>query len=110
MFLNDPNKKEVRDIMEENEKIKEAGERLEEISDNRELRRLAELREKGRRDYEAAIEYATDEGMEQGIARGENKRNIEIAKNLILMKLTIEQIETATGLSKEEIEKIKVNN
>ena len=109
MFLNDPNKKEVRDIMEENEKIKEAVERLEEISDNRELRRLAELREKGRRDYEAAIEYATDEGMSKGIERGAYENSIEIAKKLILRELTIEQIEDITGLNKEEIEKLKVN-
>jgi len=60
MFFRDPNNKEVGNIMEENQKIKETMEELEEISDNETLRRIAELREKGRRDYEAAIQYATE--------------------------------------------------
>ena len=46
MFLDDPNKKEVEEIMKANEDIKKAVEELTKMSKDEELRRLAELREK----------------------------------------------------------------
>ena len=98
MFLSDPNKKEVGNIMKENEKIKEAVEELEEISDDYTLRRIAELREKGRRDYNAAISFATEKGKEQ--------KNKEIAKKMLESGIPIEKIEAITGLTKDEIESI----
>jgi predicted transposase/invertase (TIGR01784 family) len=51
---------------------------------------------------EQGREQGRDEGREQGI----DQRNIEIAKNLLNMNLSLEQIEEATGLTKEEIEKL----
>ena len=44
--------------------------------------------------------------LEKGIEKGK----IEIAKNLLKMGISIEQISEATGLTKEEIEKYKKNN
>ncbi len=102
MFFSDPNKKEVGNIMEENKKIKEAMEELEEISDNETLRRIAELREKGRRDYEAAIQFAT----EKGLAEGKQEKNREIAKKMLILRKPMEEIIEITELSKEEIEKL----
>lgn len=43
-FLDDPNKEEVSKIMEDNQDIKKAMNELEEMSEDEELRRLAELR------------------------------------------------------------------
>ena len=37
---------------------------------------------------------------------GEKKKSIEIAKKLLKMKISVEQIIEATGLTKEEIEKL----
>lgn len=51
-------------------------------------------------------ELATNEGRyEQGIKEGK----IEIAKNLLRINLPLEQISAATGLSVDEIKKLKSN-
>lgn len=42
-----------------------------------------------------------------GEIKGEKKKSIEIAKKLLKMGMTVEQVIDATGLTKEEIEKIK---
>ena len=48
-------------------------------------------------------ELAREEGIAQGIEKGAKKAKLETAKNLINIGLSVEQISTATGLSKEEI-------
>ena len=127
MFFDDPNKEELNEIMEENEKIKEAVEELKGMSEDEELRILAELREKGRRDDYAAREYAIKEGREiginigreegreegikegreEGIKEGKKEGIEEIARNMLRLKIDIEIIAEAIGLTKEEIEKLK---
>ena len=52
LFLDNPNNKEVLEIMNKNEEIKEAIDELEEISKDKELRLIAELKEKAIRDEE----------------------------------------------------------
>ena len=54
-------------------------------------------------------EKALKEGMQKGIEQGINKRNIEIAKNLLLKNIDVEIISETTGLTKEEVEKLKEN-
>ena len=88
--------------MEENNDIKEAVDELTGMSKDEELRRIAELREKAIRDEYAAISLATKRGIEQGITQGK----VEIAKKLLEMKMSMEDIKKATGLTEEEIEKL----
>lgn len=115
MFFDDPNKEELKEVMEENEKIKEAIEELREMSEDEELRILAELREKGRRDEYAAREYAVEEGlregrergMKEGLEEGKKQEKIEIAKNMLKKSMQIKDISEITGLTKQEIEKLK---
>ena len=45
-------------------------------------------------------------GMSQGIDIGKKERNVEVAKELLKMNLSLKKISVATGLSKEELEKI----
>jgi predicted transposase/invertase (TIGR01784 family) len=52
------------------------------------------------------INGAMRKGIAQGITQGENKRNIEIARNLFAMDMKLEDISKATGLSQEEINNI----
>ena len=80
--------------MKENEEIRKANEELEYLTGDAEERRLAELREKAIRDEITNLNGAIRE----------NK--LEIAKKLKDMKIKIEDIEEATGLTKEEIEKL----
>jgi predicted transposase/invertase (TIGR01784 family) len=71
----------------------------EEFKKNRELGR-AEGREEGRAEGRA-------EGEKLGEAKGERKKALEIAKNFIMAGVDISIIAKSTGLSEEELEKIK---
>ena len=51
------------------------------------------------------INIGINQGIKQGINQGLQKRNIEIAKNLLEQNVDISIIMSATGLTKEEIEK-----
>ena len=114
MFLNNPNKSEVSQIMKENKEVKFAYEELEKVSGDEKLRRIAELREKAIRDDKAALDFAIQKGMKQGIEQGmkqgeeigKRKNQIEIVKNLLKENISIEQIKRITGLSEEEIKNI----
>ena len=68
------------------------------MSEDEELQRLAELKEKWDLDERSARQSALDEG--------EEKAKKEIAKKMKEEKITIEQICRITGLSKEEIDKL----
>ena len=50
-----------------------------------------------------AEEKSFAKGVAQGIEKGEFKRNIEIAKNLLIKKMNIQDIEEITGLTVKEI-------
>ena len=115
LFLDNPNQKEVVQIMKENKDINKAIDELEQVSGNEKLRRIAELKEKYIRDEQASIEYAQNEGyrqgekkgMAEGEAKGEKNKSIEIAKNMLKENVNIQFISKMTGLNLEEIEKLK---
>ena len=50
-----------------------------------------------------AEERGVEKGLEKGLEKGEKKKALEIAKNLLKIKLPIQQIVEVTGLTKEEI-------
>ena len=102
LFLDDPNTKEVKEIMEKNEDIKDAVVTVHEMSEDEKLRRLAELREKAIMD-EKAIRRA---GYKRGMEAGEKNQKIEIAKRLKEMGMKIEEIVKVTDLSEEEIKEL----
>ena len=97
-------------MKEENKNIEEAVKELKEVSGDKELRRIAELREKGRRDMMAMKSYAErtgrEKGMEEGREEGRNKIK-EIAKKLLNKGVDIEEIEEITELTEEEIKKLQ---
>lgn len=103
MFLDNPNSKEVEEIMRVNMVIRSAIEDLGAVCGNKRMRRLVELREKGRRDDKAALDYATEEGLKQG----NKEARIEIAKEMLENEIDIEVIEKITKLTKKEIQKLK---
>ncbi len=97
--------------MMENKEIKEAVEELEVMSRSEKLRRKADLRLKAIRDEKAAMSLATKRGIEQGLElgkiEGEHNSKIEIAINMLKKNMRLEDIVEVTGLSIEEIEKLK---
>ena len=102
MFLDDPNTERVEEIMKENKEVKKANSVLHIMSEEEELQRLAELREKWDLDERSALANAKDEGME----KGEEKAKLEIAKKMKCEGIDIDLIEKITGLSKEKIKKL----
>ena len=98
-----------------NEEIEKAKKELEKLAMNPEDRELYELRLKAIRDemnirYSGYIDGKAD-GMVEGEAKGKvaakNERNIEIAQKMLKKSMKIEDIIELTGLSQEEIEKLK---
>nr|WP_326056193.1 Rpn family recombination-promoting nuclease/putative transposase [Paenibacillus chitinolyticus] len=80
---------------------------LEFLSQDREARRLYEERQKYLHDEASMIEWATEKGMAKGIAEGEQKKAIEIAKNMLALGLQVSVIAKASGLSEDEVESLK---
>lgn len=96
--------------MGEDEAIKKAKQVLEEISKDKRERYLAELREKYILDQKAIEDAGYDKGLKDGInqERIEQKKKInKIAKNLLKLNMSIEQIKEVTGLTEEEIKNLK---
>ena len=60
-------------------------------------------------DIEVQREEAFEKGVSQGVTQGKYQKTIETAKNLLAMKLSVENISKATGLSIEEIKLISNN-
>ena len=52
------------------------------------------------------LDNAKKEGLEEGLIKGERNKTIEIAKNLLEMKMPFETITKATGLSLEEVKNL----
>ena len=104
---NQLNKNQMEVLFEMDENIRDIDKLAQDVIDDKEL--LHEVFYKMRKE---AIDQIEKQGMykhgvENGEKSGKKKKQIEIAKNLITMGMTVEQIMEATGLSKKEIEEIK---
>ena len=75
LFLDDPNTKEVKEIMKKNKDIEEAVVTVHEMSEDEKLRRLAFLREKAIMDEKAIRRAGYKRGLEAGMKDGMEKRN-----------------------------------
>ena len=110
LFLDDPNSREVKEIMEKNNDIKDAVIEVHERSKDEQLRRIAELKEKAIMDekaiYKAGRLRGEKEGIQKGITQGQFENSIKIIKNLHSMNLTISQIAQAVDMSEQEVQKI----
>lgn len=99
-FLNNPESKEVTNYMKNNESMKKAKEKLNTMSEDERIRRLAELREKAILDELEVKAYNYRKGKNDGL----EQKNKEIAKKMKEKNYKIEDIIDLTNLSKEEIE------
>lgn len=97
--------------MKKNLNIEEAMELLEQISQDKELQRRIELRQKAILDQNSAktsnIQYGIKKGLEQGLEQGKLKRELEIAKNMLAKNIEVSIISEVTGLSIKEINQLK---
>ena len=109
-FLENPKSERVTEKMKENENLKEAVKKLDNLSEDEKMQRIADLRQKAIMDekaiYEKGLEVGIEKGIEKGIMEGSQKEKIEIAKKMLELKIDKETIAKATGLTEQEIEKI----
>ena len=105
-FLENPKSERVTEKMKENENLKEAVKKLDNLSEDEKMQRIADLRQKAIMDEKAIYEKVLEVGIEKGIMEGSQKEKIEIAKKMLELKIDKETIAEATGLTEQEIEKI----
>ena len=106
LFINDPNTREVKDIMKENEDIEEAVVTVHKMTEDEKMRRLADLREKAIMDEKAIRRKGYEDGELNGIKKGRAESQRNMAKKLKTMGMSAKDIEKVTELSIEEIEKL----
>lgn len=116
---NQLNREQLEVLFEMDENIRDLDKLAQDVIDDKEL--LHEVFYKMRKEVnerlkeqgmymhmkEVGVKQGIKEGIKQGEKQGEKKSKIEIAKRMLEMGMSIEQIENATELSKEEIEKLK---
>lgn len=95
-FMNNPG---VIKMEEANKEIEQAKKVLEEISNDKRERYLAELRQKYIMDQKAIEDAGFDKGVKAGV--------IQVAKKMKEQNVDIEIISKVTELTIEEIEKLK---
>ena len=101
-------------MQSESKEIEKARRVLEEMSQDKNERYLAELRQKYIMDQKAIEDAGYDKGYnsgynsgrDSGTLEGKRKEKLEIAKKLKRMNVDIQTIVESTGLTKEEIEKL----
>lgn len=117
------NKKWLEVAMDKNPKIKESIKKVDEFLSDDEIRDIIEAQEKWEMDYRSSISDAKRislekglaeghkkglvEGHEQGLAEGREKERKEIIRKLLTINMDIKQIAKATGLTEEDILKLK---
>ena len=95
-FLENPKSERVTEKMGENKEIKEATEKLDSLSEDERMQRIADLRLKAIMDEKAIY------------AKGLEKGKLEVAKKMLELKISKETIAKATGLTMQEIENISI--
>ena len=101
-FLKDPESEKVRSLEMNIEEIRQAKDELIKMSNDDTQRQIYEMRAKTLKDKVSALNEAERKGMK----KGEKNKAIEIAKSLLDV-LDLETIALKTGLSIDEINKLK---
>ncbi len=111
-FIDDYDKGVIEMVEKKNKTLERAREEIKYLTGDRELRRLAELREKWEMDYadtmvygrEKGLKEGREEGKKEGKKEGAKEKQIEIAKKLLSKGMSIKEIQEIVELTKEEIE------
>ena len=109
LIMLDLNQKELRNLekLSQDRSVYKYMETLEEVNKDPEFREFMSAEEDNRKIENSLRREAIERGIEQGIEQGSTKKALEIAKSMVTKDMDIELISELTGLSKEEIEKIK---
>ena len=77
------------------------------LSEENEMVRLYTKLSRREMEYNTLIAEATEKGLKEGIEKGIEQNNLEIAKKMLKENIEVETISKITGLTKEEIAKLK---
>lgn len=105
-FIDYTNKEMVKMACLDNKRIEEAKKQLEEITSDRALMYEIISRQMHEMDEAVAMDRVKEEGRAEGLTEGEKNKQLEIAKKMKEMQMDVDTIAKATGLAKEEIEKL----
>ena len=92
--------------IKENDKVAKAQKQLDEILSDRGVAEVLEIRLKTKLDKNTALHTAEKRGLEKGLKQG-LERLRETAKKMLEKGFSITDISDITGLTKEEIERLK---
>ena len=130
-FLDNPNSEVVNRIMENNNGVKEAKEKLQDMSNDIIMQRLAEWEESAKHDEASVkamarrkglqegreeglkkgmakgLEKGLKKGLEKGLEKGHKDEKLEIAKKMKQKGMELATIIELTALTKEEIENLE---
>ena len=68
---------------------------------------LCDMIEYAKIEKEELISQGISQGLSQGISQGETRARLEVARNLLKMNISVENIAEATGLTASEVEELK---
>ena len=94
----------LKELMAMDTAIYKANEKMEFLANDKEVLRLYHLREMAQIDYDSGMRKAKDEGRTEGKA----EEKIEVARNALKMNMSVDDIMKLTGLSRQQIEDIKI--
>ena len=77
------------------------------VNDNPEFQKYMSEEEDKKKIQNSLLSEARENGINDGISKGVSQEKVNIAKNLLSMNMPLEGISKATGLSVEEINKLK---
>lgn len=117
-FIDDFRNEEITMAKSVSKIIDDAKKELQYLTGDEEVQRIAELREKAFLDEAAAREVGyydgynlgIEDGVRQGIEQGIEQNQINVIKNMLAKKLSIEYIAELTGFEIEKINKIALTN
>ena len=93
----------------DNPEVKKAMELVEEIMADPKERELYEARKMAKFNYDTAMAYANEKGIEEGINEGIRKERIKNAKKMKELKISDEQICDILNINKEELKSLLEN-
>ena len=106
LWLIEGSEEKMAEAAKENKEVKQVIDELDKMSLSPEERQRYEDRERAIMRYNSEVVAHYEHGEEAGIAIGEKKEKIAVAKKMKELKLPIEQIIQITGLTKEEIKSL----
>ena len=77
------------------------------VNDDPEFQKYMSEEEDKKKIQNSLLSEARENGINDGISKGVSQEKVNIAKNLLSMNMSLEDISKATGLSVEEINKLK---